>query len=264
MIVMPANNSKGQVHYWAGKYPGRLGWLIGPSGWRNPVPWLPYALDNGAFSAWRDGTEWDEYGFLDLCDSAALGQQAPLWIVVPDVVGDRTGTLALWDVWADKLKGLYGWPLAFAVQDGMSVGDVPANADVVFVGGTKDWKQRTLHAWCANFPRVHVGRVNGYRMLWRCHRNGVESCDGTGWFRGDQSQLRGLERYLEHAAAGKEEPQRLLFADHHSGSDTDATTRARVQQTAPRKPAIREGSELEPERGVEQTARRAMGFTGTG
>jgi len=50
MIVMPSNNAKGIVHYWAGRgYP--VGWLFTPEkgSVREPVPWIPYAVDNGRF-----------------------------------------------------------------------------------------------------------------------------------------------------------------------------------------------------------------------
>ena len=89
-----------------------------------------------------------------------------------------------------------------AVQDGMEPGDVPAEAGVVFVGGSTEWKWRTVRDWCDAFDRVHVGRVNTNGKLWECHEAGAESCDGTGWFRGDQRQLRGLIAYLERSSQG--------------------------------------------------------------
>jgi len=41
MIVMPSNNAKMVVGYLAGRYPGRLGWLMSPDGWQEPYEWLP-------------------------------------------------------------------------------------------------------------------------------------------------------------------------------------------------------------------------------
>jgi hypothetical protein len=131
-MVMPSNNGKAVVHYWAGRYAGLLGHLYSPEGFRGPFPWLPYALDNGAFGAFTNGTAWDADAFLALCNRAAAGPQAPRWVVVPDVVGDRAATLARWDEWAPRLRRLYGWPLALAVQDGMTADDArAAGADVV-------------------------------------------------------------------------------------------------------------------------------------
>lgn len=201
MMVMPADNNKGYVHYLAGKYPGLLGHLYGPGRFRNPYTWLPYALDNGAFPAFTNATAWDADAFMALVERAAASGQAPLWVVVPDVVGDKQATLRLWDEWAPRLER-FGWPLAFAVQDGMTTADVPSGAAVVFVGGTTKWKRRTIHEWCARFKRVHVGRINTERWLWYCWRAGAESCDGTGWFRGNQDQVEGLANYLRRSGSG--------------------------------------------------------------
>jgi len=84
----------------------------------------------------------------------------------------------------------------------MTTKDVPISADVVFVGGSTEWKWATMPMWCGNFQRVHVGRVNTYRLLWKCHDAGAESCDGTGWWRGDQKQARDLRAYLEESTNG--------------------------------------------------------------
>src|SRR5690606_19465502 len=98
-----------------------------------------------------------------VCGQVAMHEMAaPRWLLVPDVVADRDATIARWREWEPKLRP-FGFPLAFAVQDGMTAEDVPADADVIFVGGTTDWKWRTVWRWCHDFPRVHVGRVNGYR-----------------------------------------------------------------------------------------------------
>lgn len=193
----------------AGRYPGRIGWLLSPDGWRKPHRWMPFALDNGAFPAFVNKKEWDEEAFVQMIETAALCGQAPRWVIVPDVVADREATIARWHEWTPSLKH-YGWPLAFAVQDGMTQADVPADADVVFVGGTTEWKWKTIWGWCKANKRVHVGRVNGYRGLWHCHDAGAESCDGTGWFRGDQEQLAGLEQYLEESTASGRKQARLI------------------------------------------------------
>jgi hypothetical protein len=121
---------------------------------------------------------------------------SPVVGAVADVVGNRVRTLALWRRWAPYLRRRYDWPLAFVVQDGMTKADLPRDADVVFVGGSTAWKQQTAAYWCTHHPRVHIGRVNGERDLWRYHRAGAESCDGTGWFRGSRRQLDGLWYYL--------------------------------------------------------------------
>jgi hypothetical protein len=41
--------------------------------------------------------------------------------------------------------------------------------------------------------------VNGDK-LWDCYQAGAASCDGSGWFRGDQQQLTKLENFLKFRA----------------------------------------------------------------
>lgn len=188
---MPSNNSSGIVHYLAGKFPGRIGWLFSPGGFKEPRPWLPYAIDNGKFSSWEKKRAWNEREFFDLLDRCWISACKPEWIAVPDEVGNRDETLRLWDKYVEKIRR-YKRPLAFVVQDGMTTRDVPKEAEVIFVGGSYEWKWRNVALFCAAFPRVHVGRVNWISKLEFCEQAGAESCDGTGWFRGDQVQTRQL------------------------------------------------------------------------
>ena len=209
MIVMPANNSSMHLGWLAGQFPGRIGWLLSPGGWRRPHRWLQYAFDNGAFAGF------DEEAFLHMVRNAYAQLQvralshAPRWLLVPDVVANREATLAMWARWAPELRA-FGWPLAFAVQDGMTQADVPADAAVIFVGGSTEWKWETMWQWCQDNERVHVARVNGYRGLWDCDDAGAESTDGTGFMRGDQEQLAGLERYLHESTTAGRRQVRLL------------------------------------------------------
>lgn len=198
-MVMLANNTGVRTGYLAGRFPGKIGHLFSPGAQRGPFEFIQYSLDNGAFAR-RD--DWDEAAWVKLLDWAKLSGQNPMWALVPDCVADREGTLKRWGKYSAVLSE-YGWPLAFAVQDGMTTADVPQNAQVVFVGGSTEWKWQTLRAWCSNFPRVHVGRVNTYRRLWECHDAGAESIDGTGWMRGDQRQYRGLLAYLQESTGSR-------------------------------------------------------------
>lgn len=191
MRVMPANNT-GAFRLEA-KHPGRLGMLFSPGGQFDPRH-LPYALDNGAYRAYRRGERWSSMAFLRLLAWAKQLPTAPLWVAVPDVVGDAGATLREWEIWRPALAA-FGWPLAFVAQDGMTPDDVPAEAAIVFLGGTTRWKWANVHRWAEACRRLHVGRVNG-RRLYQCDALGVESIDGTGWFRGDRRQLAILERYL--------------------------------------------------------------------
>jgi hypothetical protein len=195
MVVMPTANTGFDCGVFFGKYPDKLGQLFSPDD-KNGMPRqeYPWALDNGVFGAWTRGDKWNEEPLFRFLEKYHF--LTPSWVVVPDWVADRDKTLRLWDQYAPALIA-FGVPLAFVVQDGMTTSDVPTEADIVFVGGSTSWKWRNLRMWTESFPRVHVGRVNTEKLLWMAHDSGAESCDGTGWFRGDRQQLAGLDRYLQ-------------------------------------------------------------------
>lgn len=157
---------------WADQY-GCLGSLFSP-GQRLDTR-LPFCLDNGAFKGFR------EKEFLAHIEKGLSLERRPDFLVVPDVVGDSDRTLDLWEEWAPQLS--FGVPLALAVQDGMRAIDIPSEVQVVFVGGTTQWKESSVRYWTRYFPKVHVGRVNTWRRLLLCYQASVSSVDGTGWFR---------------------------------------------------------------------------------
>jgi hypothetical protein len=161
---------------------------------------MPFALDNGAFSAFKHERPFDSNGYLRMLDRAAALDRPPLFCLVPDVVGDRDGTIRSWEAWLPVVRRYayngIPWALAFAAQDGMTPGDVPGEASVVFVGGSMTWKLNTLELWAGEFARVHVGRVNRPWLLYRCAELGIESVDGTGWWHTDSGQRQGLEEFL--------------------------------------------------------------------
>jgi hypothetical protein len=192
MMIFPANGTGTRIGWLAGKT-GKIGLLFSPGGERDPYR-LPFALDNGRYGAWIKNREWDEAAWRKLLRFADKQKQKPRFVLVPDVVTSRKNTRLEWDRFAPDLIGKY--TLAYAAQDGATKEDIPPQADLVFVGGSTNWKWETVGYWASNFPRVHVGRVNQPTRLPELKAMGVESCDGTGWFRGDQKQQAGLERFL--------------------------------------------------------------------
>ena len=212
MMVMPANSKKGIVHYWAGKLPGCVGHIWGLTVKNRELKahtitlydWLPYALDNGRFIAWDKGIEWPRDEYMRMLDSVAF-KRPPLFAVAPDFVGEKERTLDSFYEWLPVLRG-YRFPVAIAVQDGMTPVDVPKEADWIFVGGTDRWKMANLRSFTKTEKPVHVGRVNTGKRLWECHEAGAVSCDGSGWFRGDYRQLQSLENYWSHLAGDTQRP----------------------------------------------------------
>lgn len=187
-------------HYWAGKYPGSVGVLISPS-YFNRVPidkWMPFALDNDAFTAWRDNKAWSLEAWREMIKQVRMRKLSPMWAAVPDVVGNRGATINKWHLYAPEIIEI-GWRPAFCVQDGMTLKDVPSEAATIFVGGTDKWKFPNLKMWTENFRHVHCARVNSPEMFESCERLGCESVDGTGWFRDPsrKDKIPALERFIE-------------------------------------------------------------------
>jgi hypothetical protein len=205
MIILNAANGNSLQHYLAGKYPGKIGWMMSPSTrFFEPREWLPYAIDNGKFSI----KDWSEDCFFDLLDRCQFSRYKPDWVAVPDEVGNREKTLWLWNQYEHRVR-MYGWRMAFVVQDGMTPNDVPDSADIVFIGGTTKWKWRNVALFCATFPRVHVGRVNWWDKLEYCESVGAESCDGSGFFREgpDGNRAQQLIDFISGHRREKEQPK---------------------------------------------------------
>lgn len=213
MIVMPANSTGWFMHSLA-RETGRLGHLFSPGAQRGPWPWFPYALDNGAYSCWDrhtnvfDFSKWKtvEQAWQRLIFWAQCAKWQPMWAIVPDVPGNAAETFERWEKFAPQAAC---FPLALAVQNGMTVESVLAlklRPAVIAVGGTDEWKKETVSMWCRAFPRVHLLRCNSPTWLYELEAMGVESCDGTGWARGNYAQTSGLEIWARSKAQPRVDP----------------------------------------------------------
>jgi hypothetical protein len=182
MMIMPANNTSGVVHYLAGAFPGRIGMLLSPSSWKRPPWYMPFGVDNGAFTGFKPAA------FVDLLCKIRLCHQ-PLWVAVPDKVADPEETNRLWRQWCGRIN----YPLAFVAQDGHLPQDIPRGAAAVFVGGSTDWKLTQAHTFKGVAPWLHIGRVNTARRLEWAEEIGADSVDGTGFFRSGRQRADLIE-----------------------------------------------------------------------
>lgn len=201
---MPAN-STGWFWHCLARETGRIGHLYSPGAQRGPWPWFPFALDNGAFSCWDMKTNTffeQQWRVMELRWRELIRWAAPTglakWAIVPDVPGDAAKTIEKFESSLFRVVADSEIPPALAVQDGMTVDDVRKLSNkpaVICVGGTTEWKWSTVEMWAKEFPRVHVLRCNSPEKLHYLEALGVESCDGTGWNRGDRRQTEGLEEW---------------------------------------------------------------------
>jgi hypothetical protein len=143
---------------------------------------FPYALDNGAWSAFSRQEAFCEASFVRALRK--LGRDAD-WTVIPDIVAGGQASLEMSLRWMRQVLDECGRGL-LAVQDGMEVADVRPfiGARVgIFVGGSTEWKERTMANW-GELARetgawLHVGRVNSQRRIRLCAMAGATSFDGT-------------------------------------------------------------------------------------
>lgn len=208
MMYLAANNGNSVMHFLAGRYPGKIGMMMSPaSGFSQPKSWMPYAIDNGKYSAWQLGRLWDDSRFFEMLDKCRICAYKPIWIVAPDEVGCWKRTESLWYLYEPRLRD-YKFDLAYVAQDGAAPKSIPASADVIFIGGTTKWKWENAKRFCESFPRVHIGRVNSAEKLEYCEKIGAESCDGSGFTRegADSPRIRGLMNFLEGYRALKTQP----------------------------------------------------------
>jgi len=185
-MIMPGNDLSGLCHYFAGKYPGRIGMLNTPASFKKPPKYMPWALDNGCF------TKWEPERFRSILKRSKTHHQ-PLWVCVPDVVADAEATLKLWHEWNKQIP----FRLAFVCQDGHEPRDVPKGSACCFIGGSTDWKLKNAHKFKGVCSLLHIGRVTTLsRLLW-AEQIGADSVDGTGFFRGKGKQYNDFIEWFE-------------------------------------------------------------------
>lgn len=142
---------------------------------------MPFALDNGAWTAFQRDEPFDVSAFERAFE--LFGERAD-WVVIPDIVAGGLASLDFSLSWIDRLNGCKR--LLLAVQDGMTTEVIrPLLSDRVgiFVGGSTDWKLATAIEWGQLAHEVgcymHVGRVNTVRRIRLCAAAGADSFDGT-------------------------------------------------------------------------------------
>lgn len=141
-----------------------------------------YALDNGAWTAWTHGHQFNVAAFEKMM--AKLADKAD-WCALPDIVCGGAPSLDLSLSWMDRVLGACRMAL-LPVQPGMTIAAVEpyiSSRVGVFVGGSSEWKLATMADWAALAARkgawCHVARVNSARRILQCSRAGAHSFDGS-------------------------------------------------------------------------------------
>lgn len=109
-----------------------------------------------------------------------------LFVNAPDVVRNHKSTLTMFWYWQPIISA-YGYPVAFTLQNGVSLDAVPFDyCDALFIGGDTDFKFSLLvRSIVAEAKRrgkwVHNGRVNSIQRIIYSRVIGCDSFDGTGY-----------------------------------------------------------------------------------
>lgn len=106
-----------------------------------------YGLDNGAWTAFQRGEQFDVEAFERALAEVGSGAD---WIVCPDIVAGGLESLDYSRRWLPRL--IHIAPVLLAVQDGMAIADVEpllGGPVGIFVGGSTKWKERTMPQWGA-------------------------------------------------------------------------------------------------------------------
>ena len=137
--------------------------------WRNPDQWPFFAVDNGCYAAHSRQEEWDPKSFLGILARLSRESRIPDFVVIPDRVSDPT-SLGFSEAWIHALKTTYPWfPYYLAVQDGMTEESVRQFIEAngisgIFVGGSMDWKLRTMGQWAKLAHRLGLHKFDPHRF----------------------------------------------------------------------------------------------------
>lgn len=210
------------------------------------VEGMQWAADNQAFT---QGFNPDV--FFTWLETMLPYRETCLFVAVPDVVGDCLATLENFRKWRSYFDG---WRVAFVAQDGQEDLELPtsqdftdwiydncedenydykqmelewllecADFDVIFVGGSTDWK---LSQGAIDVIRlaqrinkhIHIGRVNNWKRyihFAKLQKDKEFTCDGT------KTRFDGVEKTIKLWSGYMERYERQihlpLFDSHNLG-----------------------------------------------
>lgn len=179
MVVYVANNGTKEKLKFIQSSP-MLGLMFTPFDYK--TNWTHrYALDNGAFSSYTQGTNWYGGRLIDVLEELTK----PDFVVLPDIVAGGKPSLNESIAWRKVLPDSYNYYCA--IQDGMKVTDMPSafldKIGGVFIGGSVNWKMKSIDEWVEfahkHGLKCHVGRIGTLQRLLICQQKGVDSVDSS-------------------------------------------------------------------------------------
>ena len=176
---------------------GEIGFIDTPAqGNRRPAG-VTWCADNGCFGKGYPG----DVPFLAWLAMHQPDAKACAFATAPDVVADAKATLDRSAPFLPVIRAL-GYPAALVAQDGLESVPAPWDSfDVLFIGGSTEWKlgphARALAAEAKRRGKhVHMGRVNSLRRYRYAEAIGCDSVDGTFLTFGPATNLQRLRRWI--------------------------------------------------------------------
>lgn len=162
---------------------GRFGAIMTPAaGNRFDPAYQKFCVDNSVFGGKYPGDK----KFLTYLERFQPYAHNCLFVTAPDSVGNHWETVNLSWHMLPRIREM-GFPAGFVAQDYMEYSasaDLLEAFDVLFIGGTTDWKEgpeaRNLAAVAGGYgKKVHMGRVNSEKRFRYAASIGCDSVDGT-------------------------------------------------------------------------------------
>lgn len=153
-----------------------VGQFFTPSSSRKNIA-LKFGIDNGSFK------NFNEHKFLSLVNRHSGFIHNCLFVTCPDVLANAQQTLWKFIQWKDRLKG---WPLAYVLQDGNELVNIPWDSfTCLFIGGTTQFKDSDYSLSMVTEAKkrgkwVHIGRINSSTRFIKFLEVNADSCDGSG------------------------------------------------------------------------------------
>lgn len=181
---------------------GKLGFINTPLQGNALIEGVTWCADNGCFGKGYPG----DAAWLRWLEKLADRSGDCLFATAPDVVGGGLESLKRSLPLLPPIRHI-GFKPALVAQDGMVSSDLPwDDFDVLFVGGTTDWKLSEAASELARESKrrgkhTHLGRVNSRKRLRFAKAVGYDSVDGTYLTFGPRVNLERLLRWLEEVNA---------------------------------------------------------------
>lgn len=169
---------------------------------------IVWGMDNGRFVCWNASDRswhpdrWDRHAFIRLME-AKRHIPGCRFVVAPDVLCNAQATIEEFFTWRDLIRG-YGYPVALAAQDGVTLGMIPWGAfDALFIGGSNAFKFSLVCRVIIYQARrqglwVHWGRASTSNFLHYCKTLQVNSIDGSAFARFQNNRLPKMLQVLAH------------------------------------------------------------------